>query len=266
MRSRLSYTKLWTYTGGGWPSTGTINLSENLSSFDGIRLSHSEDYSNSGNYKCTDLICNTIALNQLSWDNPFWEGGWYLRGGTLTIANSGNALSGNFHTQIKLPSSTNGSAWNNAGYLHLGAIYGIKYNDTDIHSAANKVYADRTLLYDNGGIYWHNAVTGKITVPTAFSAFEFIEYEMNNPMANHIAPGTGRFICPTYAYDESNNWYWRSTQWYVGNNFTTLNFGQYLQAPITTTAWSTDSGTTIPTNNKARVITPVKIWGIGRKI
>ena len=212
MQSKCSYELIWS---GDWGNnSAAVQLSKPASAFDGLRFVHYEDYSNMGAYKCSDCAGNHNDQNAYMIYLPFFEGPFYFRNYCILTAGDGSVLSGRSSQQISVPTgsaamtqswSAEASGVRNA---HITKIYGIKYEDTDPVNSG-KIYHDRTLLFSSDN--YNDSARTAFDVSEPLRHFNFIEYEMNNPRASHVAPGTAKYVCPFYLLQSDTNWYIRAT-------------------------------------------------------
>lgn len=258
--TNLTYKMLWSGTWAG-TSTTSVKLDYPASGYDELRFVHNENYGGGGAYKCTDT--NADIGSKCIW-LPFWENNWYSREYKIALSSDYQTLYTQYGRQVVIQKSPtqSWSGTNRAPYVYK--VYGVTYNDS-AYSDVGKIIGDRTLLYDNGGIYddTTSAVTS-YTVSKPFSSFEFIEFESSTQQANLTAPGDFTYLTPTYFLQSDTNWYWRSTQWTLANS-TTITGKQYLQMGITTTANATPTSGNIPAPYH-RNVNFVRIWGIGEKV
>lgn len=250
--SCLTYTPLWTGTWGGVSGT-YVDLPSAASAFDAIRLSHLEDYTNSGCYKCSDI---GSVYGSASIYNTFYEGQWYTRHYGLVWNAARTRLSSYMGQQTYLQSGQNWAGANAQRVLNCTAIYGVKYNDTGEYDSG-KIYADRTLIYSA------DAATGRTSLQTTerMDNFAFVQIETNNPFNSHIMPGNASRLTLFGLLQSDTRWYYRGTYWNVTTDHKTLQGSRYLQVVLPGYS-SMDSGS-IPANY-GRNVQPVQIWGIGR--
>lgn len=250
--SCVTYTPLWS---GKWVGTsGTyIDLPSAASSFDAIRLTHFEDYSNSGSYKCSDIGAVTKSATIF---NTFYEGSWYTRQYGLVWLYDGTRLSSYLGQQSFLQSGQNWGGNNAQRALNCSAIYGIKYNDTGEYDPT-KIYADRTLLYSGND----DSAKTTITAKERLDNFSFIQVDMNNRFNSHIMPGCGTRLTLFGLLQADSNWYYRGTYWNVASDHKTLQGSRFVQARLP--SYSISESGNIPAVYK-RNVQPVRIWGIGR--
>lgn len=256
--TNLTYKMLWSGTWTGTSPTA-IKLNYPASGYDELRFVHNESYDGGGAYKCTDT--NAEVGSKCLW-LPFWESSWYTREYKIALSSDYKTLYDLYGRQVLIQKSPAQywSGTNRSPYVYK--VYGITYNDS-AYNKPDKIVGNRTLLYDNGGIYNTSTVTS-YTVSQPFSSFEFIEFESNNQQANLIAPSDFNYVTPTYFLQSDTNWYYRSTQW-TRTNSTTITGKQYIQMTITTTGNGTTSSGNIPAPY-GRNVNFVRIWGVGKKV
>lgn len=260
--TNLTYKMLWS---GTWANTSptAITLNYPASGYDELRFVHYEDYAGGGAYKCTDT--NARVGSKCIW-LPFYENSWYSREYKIALSSDYKTLYDQYGRQVMIQKSPvqSWSGTNRSPYMYK--VYGITYNDS-AYNEPDKIVGNRTLLYDNGGLYENENIISAVTsytVSQPFSSFEFIEFESSNPRENFIAPSDFKYVTPTYFLQSDTNWYWRSTQW-TRTNSTTITGKQYLQMPITTTANYTPTSGNIPAPY-GRNVNFVRIWGVGKKV
>ena len=248
--SYVTYTPLWSGAWGGTPGT-YIDLPSAASAFDAIRLTHQEDYSNMGGYKCSDIGTRAQTASIF---NTFWENGWYNRIYALNWVNGTTRLTANYGQQSFLKS---GQSWSgDPKGVYVTRVYGITYNDTDAYNTA-KIYGDRTLIYSAVP----NSARTSLQTTERMDNFAFLQIDTNNRFNSQIVPGFAKRLTFFGLLQADSSWYYRGTYWNVGSDSKTLNGSAYIQAKLNVYN-SVDSGN-IPVAY-SRNVQPVKIWGIGR--
>ena len=179
LQPKLSYEIIWKNFTAAVPNSG-FTFPKSCNEYDSIRVVHDEYYSNSGGYKCSDFpITNngTVSINL-----PFYEGAWFDRSFAFKFNSDSTVLEAKARQQCKINMTGNTgtnqswSSFNSCQNSNIHAIYGIKYFDTE-PSAENKIYGDRTLLFENDNYF--GGATSAVTsynLSEPMSSFEFVEF------------------------------------------------------------------------------------------